>query len=625
MNRYFGLYILSVASLVAGCASQGRPGGGPRDTEPPGYVHSIPANGQLNYSNRRLTLTFDENIQLTEPNAKIVVSPAQNEMPRISSNGRKITIELQDTLLPNTTYTVDFGNSISDLNEGNKLDGFAIDFSTGSSRDSLRISGMVLAGRNLEPAQGMLVGAYISAADSAISTLRFDRISRTNSLGQFTLRNLQDTTYHIFAVDDRNRDYHWDRSESVAFYGPGVRPTAHREVITDTIAADSLSSRTETIFLPDDLLLTWFNENYKAHYIKDYKRTERNILYLKFNAPADSMPQLHIVQRGSQAVDIDLMNVARLQRSQLGDSLLYWLTDDALIASDSLLIAARYRRPDSLNVMAWTTDTLKFNIRSPKKKVAETSSTPSTPPLLGLKLASSTQELNLPLRFLAQEPIAHLNREGFHLMQKVDTLWIPAKSKVEIIGPDSLLLTQMELRCRWEPGTQYRLDIDSMAVTNLYGVYNGHLELPLTTRKLDDYSTLSFTVTGVPSSLQAVVELLDGKDTPLQQLPLKDGRVTFTHLLPDTYYARLFIDADCNGEWTNGNLAARHQPEDVYYYPKSLNIKKNWDRSEAWDIQALPPDLQKPFDIKQNRPELPPGSRPETSNYNEDEEEDDSF
>ena len=210
--------MIAAAMLVAACANMGRPEGGPRDELPPVYVRSNPAMGQLNVKGNKITVEFDENIALDDAMNKIVVSPAQRTTPAISSNAKRVTVELRDTLLPNTTYTIDFADAVKDLNEGNVLDGLALDFATGDTIDTLRISGMVFEAQTLEPAQGMLVGVYSNLEDSAIHTLPMDRITKTNQLGQFTIRNLKEGTYRIFALNDVNRDYHWDRSEDVAFY-----------------------------------------------------------------------------------------------------------------------------------------------------------------------------------------------------------------------------------------------------------------------------------------------------------------------------------------------------------------------------------------------------------------------
>lgn len=231
-----------IAAVVAACASMGRPQGGPIDETPPVFVKSRPAPSELNVKTDRIVIEFDENIQIDDPLNKVVISPAQRNPAKITGVGRRVTVELQDTLLPNTTYTLDFTNAISDLNERNELDGFALDFSTGPVLDSLCISGMVFAAENLEPAQSMLVGVHSNLADTAITNVPFDRITRTNQLGQFTIRNLRPGTYNVFAINDVNRDNKWDRSEDIAFYPVAVSPTATRVNRTDTLrTADGLA------------------------------------------------------------------------------------------------------------------------------------------------------------------------------------------------------------------------------------------------------------------------------------------------------------------------------------------------------------------------------------------------
>ena len=197
---------------MAACASIGRPDGGPRDTEPPVAIRSTPAQGEQNVKSTKISIYFNENVQIDDPGNKVAISPAQTQQPSISANGKHISIELKDSLIPNTTYTIDFSDAISDLNEGNTLEGYTLAFSTGGEIDSLSISGMVMQADNLEPAQGMLVGVYATDADSAITTLRFDRITRTNQLGQFSVRNLAEGSYQLFAINDVNRDLHWDRA-----------------------------------------------------------------------------------------------------------------------------------------------------------------------------------------------------------------------------------------------------------------------------------------------------------------------------------------------------------------------------------------------------------------------------
>ncbi|MDE5745827.1 MAG: Ig-like domain-containing protein [Paramuribaculum sp.] len=279
-QSYLRLLIVAVVALfMAACASMGRPEGGPRDEEPPVFLGSTPAPGALNVDKNKIILRFNENVQVNDALTKIVISPAQVTPPLITAAGKNIIVELRDSLIPDVTYTIDCSDAIRDLNEGNIIDGFSFAFSTGPVIDTLQISGMVLQASNLEPAQGMLVGVYSNLEDSAVRTLPLERITKTNQLGQFTLRNLKEGTYRIFALKDNNRDWHWDRSEDVAFLDVTVTPTVSDEMVTDTLKAadgsDSIISRLTAVYAPNDVLLTWFNEDYKAQYMLEMtERTE---------------------------------------------------------------------------------------------------------------------------------------------------------------------------------------------------------------------------------------------------------------------------------------------------------------------------------------------------------------
>lgn len=600
------LVVAAMAALMAACASMGRPEGGPRDEMPPRYLSSVPAPGSVNISKPKIEILFDENVKIEDALNKIVVSPAQKTPPAINASGRKISVELRDTLLDSTTYTIDFSDAIRDLNEGNILDGFAIDFATGPTIDSLQISGMVLEARNLEPAQGMLVGVYSNLADSAISTLKLERIARTNQLGQFTVRNLKPGKYNIFALNDINRDYHWDRSEDVAFFDSVISPEVTVTETVDTITAsdgrDSTVTRAKTVFGPRDVLLTWFNENYKAQYLQDYKRPENKRLTVRMAAPSDSLPLLTIVN-GHNAGRTD-REWARLNANSTRDTLEYWISDSAVIRQDSMLVALRYQRTDTLDRLTWTTDTLKFFYRPPKtkksKKKDEKADTVPQINFLTFQFRGSTQQdLNKPLSFEASQPLDTILSEGVTLQILRDTVWTPVARPV--IKPDTAAgLLRYTMPYNWEGGAKYRLSVDSAAVIGMYGEWNRPLKVEFTVKQPEDYANIYFKIGDTDAPL--MVELLSGGDKPVATAPLKGGTAEFNFVNPGTYYARAFIDSNGNGEWDTGYMKERRQPEEVYYYPKKLNIRKNWDVEQSWDIYALPLDTQKPMEIKKNKP-----------------------
>ncbi len=602
------LFVVAAALLLAACASIGRPEGGPRDMTPPVMVSSTPAPGSVNVSNGRIDIIFDENITLDDPMNKIVVSPPQKKQAQISSNGRRVRITLRDSLRDSTTYTVDLADAVRDLNEGNILDGLAIDFSTGPSIDTLMISGIVVEGRTLEPAQGMIVGVYATpVADTALTTLPMDRITKTNALGRFTIRNLKPGNYRVFAINDLNHDFHWDRSEDIAFLDRDISPSAMAIELTDTFTDaagnDSLVTRPATRFLPDDILLTWFNENYKPLYLVKHERPDARRLTLEMSTHSDSLPQLTLLNTVRAGARLD--REAVLQSSPGLDSLTYWLRDTTLIGSDTLKIAARYLHTDTLDNITFTTDTLTFALRQAKKKKKRDEETDSVPKLEFVNIGISSrqpQDLNIPLLFETSAPTASIDSAGFRIEELVDSIWMPVAARIPS-PPDSLQPMRLLTEMTWKPKTKYRVTIDSLAVTDIYGNHNRPFVQEVSTHAIEDYAALFFNIGDLgPDS--AIVELLSS-DKPVRLEPVRNGVATFEYVTPGAYYARLFIDRNHNGRWDTGCVADTVQPEDVFYFSKKLNLKKNWDVEQQWNIYETPVDLQKPEDIKKNKPPRP--------------------
>lgn len=617
-----------IAFIMVACASIGRPEGGPRDEMPPVFIKSNPTQGQTNVKSNKIEIFFDENLKVDDASNKVVISPVQKAMPSIIANGKKVSVELRDTLIPNTTYTIDFSDAIRDLNEGNPVDGFALDFSTGDSIDSLRISGMLFEARNLEPAQGMIVGVYSNLADSAISTLPLERISKTNQLGQFTIRGLKPGYYRIFALNDKNRDYHWDRSEDVAFYDVALSPSVEPIEVMDTLRAsdgkDSLVSRQGVKFLPNNVLLTWFNEGYAAQYLKDYKRPERNRITFDFATKADTLPQITIINGKKAGLDID--EWALLNAGETLDTLEYWINDSVILAQDSILVAARYLRTDTNENLSWTTDTLKLFYKEPKKKKKkdkdeETDSIPEVKFLNWTLQAANPQDVNKPLRFLSSQPLAFIDNNGIKLSIKRDTIWESLPSP-RILPDTSGYILKYTIPYEWQAGEKYKLEIDSASLIGIYNECNKPYKQEFSVRPIEDYVNLYFNVSG--TELPIIVELLDGSDKVVATAPVIEGKASFNFLLPGKYFARAFIDNNNNGEYDTGKLLDKQQPEEVYYYPKIINAKKNWDIEQSWNIYEQPLDLQKPLQIKKNKPAQKKSGKNE-QNQEEEEEEYDEF
>ena len=612
------------------CANIGNPSGGPIDKTPPIFMRSNPTPNAVNVKDRKIEIFFDEIVTLKDPSTKIIVSPAQTEMPRMSALGRKVTVELVDSLLPNTTYTIDFSNSIQDNNEGNAIDNFAFAFSTGSVIDSMRVSGYVLDSRTLEPMQSVVVGLQSNLADSAFHKEKLQRVALTNDRGQFTIRNVSPGSYHIFALKDLDRDYKFGNpTEDIAFLDSIIVPSIGSREAADTVyndlnEIDTIMRATRPAYFPNDILLSMFNEDRKSQYLANNLRVDSTRISLTFAAASDTLPSLSIVGRN----DVPDQWYT-LERSQTNDTLTYWIRPPHLVSADTLMVATTYLRTDTASNLSWGTDTLKFTFQrqkaKKKKKNEETDSLEQIRFMELHPLANGTQEVYAPLLLQTGTPIERYSREAFHLQRKLqnDTTFYPAEIKSIALRDSTLNRRDLMLKVDWEPGAAYTLAVDSLAMTDIYGLQTKPLKVDFNVRKMEEYGNIVFNIPAVRDS--AIVELLDGTEKIVLRAPVKNHRAELLNLLPGKYYARLFIDRNGNGKYDTGNYDMHLQPEETVYYPGAINLKKNWDVEQTWDIYATPIDKQKSEAIKKNKPERKKWEKVNTEKTETDEDEENGF
>lgn len=633
MNNSKSLYyifIIIAAAVMYSCANIGNPSGGPIDKTPPIFMRSNPTPNAVNVKDRKIEIFFDEIVTLKDPSTKIIVSPAQTEMPRMSALGRKVTVELVDSLLPNTTYTIDFSNSIQDNNEGNAIDNFAFAFSTGSVIDSMRVSGYVLDSRTLEPMQSVVVGLQSNLADSAFHKEKLQRVALTNDRGQFTIRNVSPGSYHIFALKDLDRDYKFGNpTEDIAFLDSIIVPSIGSREAADTVyndlnEIDTIMRATRPAYFPNDILLSMFNEDRKSQYLANNLRVDSTRISLTFAAASDTLPSLSIVGRN----DVPDQWYT-LERSQTNDTLTYWIRPPHLVSADTLMVATTYLRTDTASNLSWGTDTLKFTFQRQKaKKKKKNEGTDSLEQIRFMELhplVNGTQEVYAPLLLQTGTPIERYSREAFHLQRKLqnDTTFYPAEIKSIALRDSTLNRRDLMLKVDWEPGAAYTLAVDSLAMTDIYGLQTKPLKVDFNVRKMEEYGNIVFNIPAVRDS--AIVELLDGTEKIVLRAPVKNHRAELLNLLPGKYYARLFIDRNGNGKYDTGNYDMHMQPEETVYYPGAINLKKNWDVEQTWDIYATPIDKQKPEAIKKNKPERKKWEKVNTEKTETDEDEENGF
>ena len=620
MNRYIKLAVALTlgVGLITACASIGSPDGGPYDETPPVFLGSSPEPFALGVKDRRVMLEFDEFIKIEKANEKVVISPPQITPPIIKTTGKKIIVEFDDSLKANTTYSIDFSDAIVDNNEGNPLGNFAFSFSTGHQIDTLSVSGTVLNASNLEPIRGILVGLHSNLADSAFTATAFDRVSRTDADGRFTIRGIASGSYRAYALQDANQNYIFDqKNEMIAFLDSLVVPYTEVRMHQDTTWVDSLTIDTiRTVprihYLPEDLVLLAFTEAPTQRYLIKAERPTLNKFSIFFSLGADSLPLLTPLNFSAEDAYI-------VQSSADHDSITYWMRDTLVYYQDTLSLTLTYECTDTLGRLMPRTDTLHLVPKKTRAKILQEeekkrkeiekeqekrikhgdtiATAKPQPKFLNIMVkGGTTMDLYSHVQLDFDEPIVHYADTAIHLYKKVDTLWVEEpcllrQRKGELLG--------YELLGEWRPETEYKVIIDSAAFTGLYGLHTKEQEIKVKFKSLDQYSTLNLTIQGATPS--CTVQLLSDGEKIARQQRVIDGHADFYFLSPKVYYIRAFDDRNGNGIWDTGLYADKVAPEAVYYFPGKIETRANWDYTQSWTPTALPVDRQKPDKIKKQK------------------------
>ena len=631
--------------MLVSCARMGSPDGGLYDETPPVLVRTSPANGKVKTSPKKIVLEFDELVKLENAQA-VVVSPPQLEAPEIEAYGRKVIVNLIDSIKPNMTYTIDFGNSISDNNEGNPFGDFAFTFSTGEKIDTFQVSGYVLDASNLEPIKDILVGLYKVDSASAVITSEaekdsnidstfykkpFERISYTDSRGHFVIKGLDsEASYRVFALKDQDQDYKFSQpGEMLAFTKRVVKSTCKPDLRQDTIWHDSIHYEDikyipYTHFYPDDITLLAFNEDHPVRQKLKEERPALNNFTLYFTAPDDSIPRIKGLNFDDKDAFIAVANETR-------DTITYWIKDSLVYNLDTLHMELQFYANDTTGALVLSKDTLsltsKVSYARTQKLMAEKWDTwvkeyskehkgeskalkkegkeleiPPMPEEFMEVTTSQTSNLdpenNVVIHFTMPEPLDSFDLSKIHLEVKVDTLFKPAPFT---FVPDEKDLLKYNFRADWKCDSTYVIKVDTGAFVNMYGKRVEAFKRSFRIRNIESYGLLKVRVGDADTC--AVVQLLSAQDKPVRTQKVSNGEVKFTYLPPSLYFLRMFYDRNGNGKWDTGDYSKNSQPEEVYYLNKAINVKANWDYDESWSPTLLPLYEQKPAKITKQKPE----------------------
>ena len=616
----YWLFAISFLLLAVGCARMGSPDGGWYDDDPPRVIGCSPEDKATNVTSKKITIYFDEFIKLADATQNVIVSPPQLEMPEIKTQGKKIIVQLMDTLKPNTTYTVDFSDAISDNNEGNPLGNYTYTFSTGENIDTFEVAGYVLSADKLDPVQGISVGLYDDLSDSAFRTKPMLRISRTDEQGHFVIKGVAPGEYRVYALQDADGDFKFTQSsEMIAFshqtYTPSCAPDIRQDTIwRDSLHIDNILRVPYTHFYPDDVVMLAFQEVQTTRNLLKIERLEPNRFTMFFTYGDERLPVI-------KGLNFDSDSAFVIETSAKKDTITYWLRDTTLVNQDTLRMDLTYMMTDTLGMLVEQTDSaLEVLAKTPyekrqkqlKKEIEEWQKQQeklkkaeepydSIYPIKALEPKYNVQSSMDPTGTIIIEmptPLASLDTAAIHLYSQIDTLWY--RAPFEFSRKDSTL-RYYEIRADWQPEREYSLEIDSAAFVDIYGLVSNEFRQGIKVKSLDEYSTLVMQLSGIKDS-NIVVQLLDKSENVVQQVKAEtDGSAAFFYINPAVYYVRAFIDRNGNNFWDTGKYDEDLQPEDVYYYSRSIECKAKWDSTLQWNLTERKRFQQKPGELTKQK------------------------
>ena len=637
MDKRIKYFLVTLAAFLTGwmtltsCARMGNPDGGWYDEEPPRVVSTSPMDRGSDSKPKKVVITFDEFVKLENATEKVVISPPQLEQPEIKATGKKIIVELKDSLKENTTYTIDFSDAISDNNEGNPMGNYTYSFSTGKQIDTLEVSGTVLNAENLEPVKGTLVGLYrvdSIAVDSLKKGCSFDslnaqcmrepiqRVSRTDSRGRFIIRGVAPGTYRIIALTDIDNNYFYSQAaEALAFNHEFFVPSCKPDTRPDTIWADSLHIRDikmtpYTHFLPDNIVLRQFVKAQKDRFFLKTERKDERYFTAYFSGPSSMEPVV-------KGLNFNSDNAFIIESTPKNDTITYWLRDTALVNQDTLDITLTYEVTDSLGKLVPQTDTLQILAKEPyakrmkilqkemddwykklekKRKKATEEITDTIFPVKRLEPKYSIENSMSPdgsLKIDFPTPLARLDTSAIHLYIKQDSVLYNAPYKLQQRDFVGSTPRNMEIIAEWEPDTEYSFEVDTLAFEDIYGLTSNPHKTGFKVNALDTYSTL-FVKPVYDGEGTIIVQLIDNSEKILKEVATVDGIAEFYYVTPGDYYLRAFVDRNGNGIWDTGNFEEDTQPEEVYYYHEKVTCRAKWDVTRDWVLKSRPIDKQKP-------------------------------
>lgn len=523
-----------------------------------------------NFDGDQIKITFNEFIQLKNLNEEVIISPPLTELPEYRLKGKSVLIKLKEKLKENTTYNFFFGNAIVDLTENNPIQNFQFVFSTGNIIDSLTIEGQITNAFDLAPAKGINVGLYTPDND----TIPFDSLpyfvkpyylTKTDEKGFFSLKNLADQQYKLFALSDLNSNMIFDQpTESIAFTDSLLVPWFTDIPETDSISIDSTDFKKPILQLSAQkkLNLSLFLETDSAQRLLKVLVPKNYLINLIFKRP--------VADLNLQPINLDsAANWSIVEYNQTRDTISLWIKNTE---RDSLWFIVK--DDQSIN------DTLKVSLLKKvkgKKSVAETDKWKKIDFKSNIK--SSSTELNKPLILSFGYPIGNIDTAQILLFEH-DTIPV-----LPVISFSDLAARMLNIDYKWKNKTPYRLFIRDSTLVNIHHAVNDTIEIKFTSKSTEDYGNLYVQFKPAIPGINHIVQLLTGDQIYLEREVKSEERLAFNYLAPGKYKLKVIIDMNENGLWDTGDYIYKIQPEEVSFFPAEITIRANWDHEETWELK----------------------------------------
>ncbi|MBR6306563.1 MAG: Ig-like domain-containing protein [Bacteroidales bacterium] len=556
--------VLAAMMFPSGCANTTTPPtGGPKDTIPPVITKIYPLPGTVNVPVRKtkVRFTFNEYVKIKDANG-IFLSPPLEKKPKAVIKGKSVEVTFESDLDSNTTYTLDLTGAIADNNEGNLFQGYTLVFSTGDQIDSMCLTGIVQDCNSLMPLKGATVLLYKDQSDSAVFLKRPVAAAKTDDWGFFSLRNIQDTVYRVYAIKDANNNNKYEpESESIAFLDTLFRP---RTVYNDSIYEFKKFDMKDTALClarKTDIELNVFREKPSKQMIMKKERVGLRTAYLTFMAPGTNIHSMRIKGLPKDKL-ISQFNPVK-------DSLELWVNDQRKMP-DTLHLVIKYDKTDTAGVLKPTEETVKLALD--KKLRAELMKTSSR---------DRKHEDTIAVMTTTADPTT-IEQYGFQIEFKyplIEEAWDSLKFRMlnprqqESFGKVKVLRDSTNLRKYsimpeepFQTGYDYFLKVPYRRFRDINGFYNDSTELKVTLPTDEKLSSITLQLSGVHEKY--IIDLLNDKRNKVIRsfIVNADGPVLFPYLKAGTYCIRMTQDVNNNNLVDTGNLLERRQPEKVRFF-----------------------------------------------------------